>query len=227
MERQEPAENIPAGMNSYYVDLLGQMAAKLAETAKVSFKKEAELTAKLEEWQYLATHDSLTGGLNRQGLELIGPSIKNPLAVLKFDPTNFKAVNDEVSPKAGDEMLRVVYFLILSSVRPNDIVGRWGGDEFVAIIVRDEEDSENQINKQSDRRNDLGINIEERRDRIAKNVLYLKEQEESLKKFNFDIAVGATEWDGSIPLRDAVGLADPEMYAHKAVQHKNGQHRAV
>lgn len=88
----------------------------------------------------LALRDQLTGLANRQLLQeklslAIGAAqdTGQPLAVVFLDLDGFKAVNDELGHKQGDEVLREVSRRLRDAVRQHDTVGRLGGDEFVAI----------------------------------------------------------------------------------------------
>lgn len=84
----------------------------------------------------LATHDALTRVLNRTGLDemlrrhLAGRNAA-PLSVLAVDVDHFKHVNDSQGHAAGDEVLRGLAAQLLRHVRPDDVVARIGGEEFV------------------------------------------------------------------------------------------------
>jgi len=85
-------------------------------------------------------HDKLTGALNRKGLEKYFDENKK---FLLLDLDNFKYINDTFGHKKGDEILK--YFaLLLKKYFPNDIIARWGGDEFV--ILSDKTKGEIKIN---------------------------------------------------------------------------------
>jgi len=94
------------------------------------------------ELAHLATHDPLTGALNRRTLEraysrlafeaeLAGTAV----GVLTIDLDHFKDVNDTFGHAAGDDVLRGVAETLLTTVRPSDIVARIGGDEFVVLLA--------------------------------------------------------------------------------------------
>jgi diguanylate cyclase (GGDEF)-like protein/PAS domain S-box-containing protein len=87
-----------------------------------------------------ASHDHLTGLPNRAMLrELIAQGVartsrrNSPMAVMFVDLDFFKDVNDNLGHAAGDDLLEQVGARLLSSVRLGDVVGRWGGDEFVVL----------------------------------------------------------------------------------------------
>ena len=83
--------------------------------------------------------DSLTGVLNRQGLERellqwFEAASTRPFALVFLDLDDFKTINDEQGHLAGDERLRQVGDRLRGAVRSGDAVGRFGGDEFVVLV---------------------------------------------------------------------------------------------
>ena len=80
-----------------------------------------------------ASHDSLTGVLNRAGFEEVVDQRIDGGAMLYLDLDDFKPVNDSIGHAAGDEVLREVARRIQAAVRGDDHVGRIGGDEFAVI----------------------------------------------------------------------------------------------
>jgi diguanylate cyclase (GGDEF)-like protein/PAS domain S-box-containing protein len=95
-----------------------------------------------------ALHDQLTGLANRTLLqermdEAIAGSLRSrvPLAVLFVDLDGFKAVNDHLGHVVGDSALREVAGRLRESVRATDVVGRFGGDEFVIVCPDTDEDA--------------------------------------------------------------------------------------
>jgi diguanylate cyclase (GGDEF)-like protein len=87
-----------------------------------------------------ATHDVLTGLPNRAHLvalitEAIGSGEYRLGAVLFIDFDKFKVINDELGHYAGDIVLEVAAQRLRGVLRPDDVVGRVGGDEFVALLA--------------------------------------------------------------------------------------------
>lgn len=94
-----------------------------------------------EHLRHLSERDSLTGLFNRRTFlerleEMLGWRDFGTSALLYIDLDNFKAVNDLRGHHQGDEALRAVADLIGAGIRPGDIAGRMGGDEFVLWLAR-------------------------------------------------------------------------------------------
>jgi len=92
--------------------------------------------------QQLANFDSLTGSANRAYFETrLDQSIQHAnrlqenIALLFIDLDRFKQINDSLGHKAGDNLLQEISRRFESSVRNTDLVGRWGGDEFVILLT--------------------------------------------------------------------------------------------
>ena len=92
----------------------------------------------------VATHDGLTGLLNRAALEEQARILwqqaqvaRLPVSVMLIDIDHFKAYNDRYGHQAGDRCLREVAAAIRAAVRrrPLDVVARYGGEEIIAILV--------------------------------------------------------------------------------------------
>ncbi len=101
----------------------------------------ARLDAEKNELYLIARTDALSGLANRNSLEeylqkLIASSLREnkQFAFLFLDIDHFKSVNDSLGHNVGDELLKNVASVIQKVVRPNDIVARIGGDEFVIVL---------------------------------------------------------------------------------------------
>ena len=87
-----------------------------------------------------ARTDDLTGMPNRRAFFeqtetlLLKPAIGNTATVLLLDLDGFKLVNDTLGHPAGDEVLRQTAARIVAAVRPQDLIARIGGDEFVIVV---------------------------------------------------------------------------------------------
>jgi diguanylate cyclase (GGDEF)-like protein len=113
------------------------MSERIARSLRLREQMLREANAGLEE---LSVRDPLTRLYNRRQLESRLeeelPRVRrgHPVAVLMLDLDRFKSVNDEHGHLAGDEMLRRIAAAVQESTRAIDVVGRFGGDEFVAIL---------------------------------------------------------------------------------------------
>jgi diguanylate cyclase (GGDEF)-like protein len=95
-----------------------------------------------------ASTDELTGLLNRRGLLQAGQILAarraqqhEPVSVLMFDLDRFKSINDRFGHGIGDAALRVFGATVTAHMRASDIVGRFGGEEFAAVIPGTIEDA--------------------------------------------------------------------------------------
>jgi len=89
-----------------------------------------------DELEHRANHDPLTDCLNRTATEIAVDRLlrETPTVVVAFiDLDGFKNVNDQIGHAAGDELLRVAARRLRSVLRAGDVLGRFGGDEFVVV----------------------------------------------------------------------------------------------
>jgi diguanylate cyclase (GGDEF)-like protein len=114
---------------------------KVAEQLKEHAEDVTNLTGLTEKYENSAHFDVLTGIYNRRRfIELVDKHIiiaakKNePTFVFMLDLDHFKSVNDTYGHDAGDEVLRVIAGRVKETVRPYDLFGRFGGEEFIMFI---------------------------------------------------------------------------------------------
>lgn len=100
-----------------------------------------EIVELKEKYEYLSIHDPLTNLPNRRyvieqvkQLVIQAKRHNRKLAILFIDIDNFKEINDSYSHEVGDRVLQNVAQIIKHSLRPGDIVGRFGGDEFIVVL---------------------------------------------------------------------------------------------
>jgi diguanylate cyclase (GGDEF)-like protein len=116
---------------------LSSMAETVQENMRTLERVVEERTAELHA---LAYRDQLTGIANRRGFSnsfvtvqaAAGPDAR--LAMLLIDIDRFKEINDGFGHQAGDEVAAEIARRISAVLRPSDICGRWGGDEFIVLF---------------------------------------------------------------------------------------------
>jgi diguanylate cyclase (GGDEF)-like protein/PAS domain S-box-containing protein len=171
----------------------------------IGLRDVSDLRGLTRQMSYQASHDALTGLVNRREFELRlqealesahGGAHRHVLCYLDLD--RFKAVNDECGHTAGDSMLREVAALIKDAVRDSDTVGRLGGDEFGILLV--------------------GCPLEKAR-QIADDVVRAVADYRFVWKdkiFNIGVSIGLVEVSHeSGSLEDLIGAADSACYVAK------------
>jgi diguanylate cyclase len=151
-----------------------------------------------------ARHDSLTGALNRQGLdeafnrEISGLRRKEtPLCVSLLDIDNFKMLNDSMGHAAGDAALTHLATVARECMRPQDSLARYGGEEFVLLLP--------------DTPLDNGIEAMRRLQRELSKRFFLAGKEKVLITFSAGVAQMAENETAA----DAIKRADRAMYLAK------------
>ena len=119
------------------VDLLAAQVSAGLDVAR-NLAERRGMEERLAHWAF---HDSLTDLPNRvlfaDRLELAlarAARDDSNVAVLFLDLDNFKQINDTLGHATGDELLRVLAHRLHASLRPNDTLARYGGDEFVVLV---------------------------------------------------------------------------------------------
>jgi diguanylate cyclase (GGDEF)-like protein/PAS domain S-box-containing protein len=136
------AELLTTRGRRFWASLSGQLLrfagddALLAAIVDVTAQKQAR-----EDLLERATHDSLTGVFNRRHVEdVLGKEVERaerharPLAVAILDADHFKRINDTHGHQTGDEVLRAISERCRNTLRTNDVLGRYGGEEFVIVF---------------------------------------------------------------------------------------------
>ncbi len=120
-----------------YSDEDEQLLEMLANQAAIALEN-ARLFARMRE---MAIRDSLTGAFNRHYLfrraayELArAQRYQRPLGFIMLDVDHFKRINDTYGHGVGDQALRVIAATCRSALRKSDILGRYGGEEFVILL---------------------------------------------------------------------------------------------
>jgi diguanylate cyclase (GGDEF)-like protein/PAS domain S-box-containing protein len=105
-----------------------------------------EAEERVRKLQHLTSTDTLTELLNRKGLsEAVGSWLSDfarngrTFAFFMIDVNDFKQINDTLGHSVGDRVLIMIAKTMRNVCRGHDVVGRWGGDEFIALATADDE----------------------------------------------------------------------------------------
>jgi diguanylate cyclase (GGDEF)-like protein len=151
----EDLTEIRASIEQSAADLKSNLDRMAAEGKAAVEQLRAEVSlyqAKLEIAEETASRDSLTGLRNRAWMEsqIERRILRNgPLSLAIVDIDGFKAVNDEHGHLVGDELLRMFAGELQSASRATDLIGRWGGDEFILALDCGMEEAKTQIDRLS------------------------------------------------------------------------------
>jgi diguanylate cyclase (GGDEF)-like protein len=157
------------------------------------------------EVQRLAITDALTGLYNRRHLDELGlrefiraRRFERPLAALMIDIDHFKRVNDSFGHAAGDQVLASLAQRLQAIVREVDILGRYGGEEFVALLP------------ETNRESAIGV-AERMRSEVERMLPVIGETE-----ITITVSIGiAMLTPGVADLRSLVADADAALYIAK------------
>lgn len=187
-------------------------------------KEVEELKKEVAILRKLVYKDPLTGLYNRRGFLEVGEKMFNSamkshkhssrrknysissLSLIFCDLDNFKKVNDKFGHLVGDKVLKLISSLMVNSLRSSDLVCRWGGEEFVIMLVGADIKDAFKVAE------NLRINLLQRKFLISKG-----------KSINMTASFGVSEIDGANDLEDLVLEADEAMYKAK----KQGKNKVV
>ena len=189
-----------------------QELRSMREKVNVTQAEIARLQHELDTASTQARHDTLTGALNRKGLdealvrEIADVKRKDtPLCTALLDIDNFKKLNDTKGHEAGDAALTHLVAVTRESMRPQDTLARYGGEEFVIVMP--------------DTQIEQGIEAMTRLQRELTKRFFLADNEKIVITFSAGVAQLAP---GETP-QDAIKRADQAMYLAK----RAGKNRVV
>ena len=197
------AQMLGAGGNVVEVEVTSSPCVYHDQPATVLLAR--DITAQLRyerDLHALALVDDLTGLQNRRAFTLFAEQElararrygRTPVVVFA-DLDGLKQINDQYGHAAGDAAIRLVANALKSIFRETDIVARWSGDEFVALMIEGSEEASQLIGA----RLDAAIAV----------------QSPPGMPYVVTASVGATPLDPALPLRDAMERADVELYTQK------------
>jgi diguanylate cyclase (GGDEF)-like protein len=201
-----------AHVRSTLVQQANELKTYVEQMAQDSRESVAHLQAevstyetKLKAVEQLASQDSLTGLANRRKIEeRIEWRIAHQqvFSVVILDLDRFKPVNDTYGHPAGDNLLQQFSEELRSNSRSTDIVGRWGGDEFILVLDCDINTAKSQV------------------ERVQKWVLgeYTIKPAAGAKeaKVKVSASIGIAQWEAGESMQGLIARADSAMYREKA-----------
>lgn len=165
-----------------------------------------------DEYERQALHDQLTGLPNRRNLnEQLKHEYqrtmrdKHPFSVLLIDVDNFKRINDECGHDAGDDVLKILSKRFSQAVRSQDLVCRWGGEEFLFLLP--------------DTQLTAAAEVAEKVRLIIANEPVWQQQ----RPIPVTISIGVAEVNPDTSIDAAINLADKRLYLAK----QNGRNKTV
>jgi diguanylate cyclase (GGDEF)-like protein/PAS domain S-box-containing protein len=170
------------------------------------------LQSRIEELEQLALIDPLTQLPNRIHVQTVLHSHFNEMkrigisfGLLFLDIDHFKNFNDTYGHDTGDKILRILANTLKAAQRPYDLIGRWGGEEFVGIV--------RSVDKQQ-----LAVIADRQRRLISESTIQYKD-----KRLNVTASIGATIVNSEDTEDSLVKRADHLMYQSK----NNGRNRVT
>jgi len=205
--RQNMLDAMQAGADDYLVKPFDELELKARLlVGKRILDLQEELVSARESMRHAATHDSLTGLMNRgEILAMLQRELerarreRSPVGVILGDIDHFKNVNDTLGHLFGDEALREIGRRLRAQLRVYDGVGRYGGEEFLMILPS------------CDLPNAL-LRADELREIIAKTPVACSGQE---KMITMSMGVAVSSCDAKNEIEALLNQADAGLYAAK------------
>ncbi len=193
------------GIAAPLLDSGGELMGAIQSIRDISSRKKME-----EKLQHMSFHDSLTGLYNRayfeEELKRLDKSRQLPISILIADLNGLKLINDAFGHNRGDELLKLASETIKKCSRNDEIIARWGGDEFTILLANTDAAQAqivvNRINKECEKTIDFTIPL--------------------------SIAIGAsTKTSVKENIHDILKIAEDQMYRHKLLESKSIQNSII
>jgi diguanylate cyclase (GGDEF)-like protein/PAS domain S-box-containing protein len=188
--------------------------AILASMRSIKERKaaEEELAEVYRKLEILSRTDPLTGLANRRALidnlnyeKFRYERSNETFSIIISDIDNYKFINDNFGHNAGDFILKEISKIMQQKLRKQDIVGRWGGDEFLLILPQTDAEGARIL-----------ANII--RERIAEHVFSYKEF-----KMRVSLSFGVSEYSAMDSIHECIRSADENLYKAK----EEGKNRVI
>ncbi|MCF8000920.1 MAG: diguanylate cyclase [Halanaerobiales bacterium] len=154
--------------------------------------------------RYIGFHDNLTGLYNRhflnEEIDRLGDSRKLPISVIVGDLNGLKLINDIFGHEEGDKYLKKTANLLKDSMRQEDILGRWGGDEFIVLLPETSAEEAEEIKK-----------------RISTK---LKSTYNDERPISISLGLATKSKNNEKGIKKIIEKADYKMYKNKASMHQ-------
>ncbi|BAI80219.1 signal transduction response regulator [Deferribacter desulfuricans SSM1] len=209
-EKEDTLEALHHGADDYIVKPFSFKELKIRLfSAERIIKLENKLKEAYARLYNDAIHDFLTGVLNRRSimseLESLSNNPNDEIGIIIIDIDNFKKINDTYGHLVGDEVLKEISNIISKSLRKDDYVGRYGGEEFLVILPK------------------LNINesftVAERiRNSIANHNFHIGDID-----FKITVSLGVSSLKKFKNIKDALNEADKALYVAK----RTGKNKTV
>jgi len=177
------------------------LEAQVAERTRELSWVNQQLQRQLDENRELAERDALTRIANRYRLEKVlqqecrrAQRFREPLSVIAMDVDDFKPINDRYGHAQGDAALIHVVENLRTCLRDQDLLARWGGDEFVMVLPQTA----------------LGEALE-----VAARLRQVMAQVEQVGECRLTMSYGVVQWQEGEGQDDLLGRADKALYRAK------------
>ena len=192
-----PAQTVRLGIIAV-AGVIAVVASYVRQRRELQFQAAQRAADEAEFLRLQASHDDLTGLLNRRGVyeRLESEAIQDGTVVV-IDCDDFKDVNDTYGHLVGDEFLKGLAGRLSGAVSRDDVIARWGGDEFLIVVK--------------------GPFVEgsEVAARVVREVTS-RPMATTAGMIPVSLSAGAAPLQSSATLDQALGMADRAMYSAKA-----------
>ena len=203
----------PFGFSAVLIIMVSLIGARFGSQMQVLEQavqsRIAELSETNEQLKTLSERDSLTRLDNRRGVQQKAMSlltrlteVGRPPAVAILDIDHFKALNDRYGHRVGDQVLTEFADRLRSSARSHDLIGRWGGEEFILIVSGAE-------------RSDVAARLEAFRKLIEERPFYCVDDDANDLYCDVTVTIGLTFHRAGEALEHALTRADRALYRGK------------